>query len=264
MSSGARLDVALFARGLAPSRERARRMIMAGCVFVDGERARHAGATVRDEADIVVTGPDHDYVSRGGVKLAAALDAFGLEVAGRVCVDVGASTGGFTDCLLQRGAALVHAVDVGYGQLAWKLRTDPRVRVHERTNMRTLPPGSLDPAPSLAVVDASFISLRLLLGATLGQLVAPREIVALVKPQFEVGRGRVGRGGVVRDPGDRADAVAGVSAAAAALGLQVRASCDSPLPGAKKGNVELFLHLCGATPETDPAPVAGSDEGGRG
>jgi len=245
MSSSARLDVTLFARGLAVSRERAQRMIMAGCVFVDGERARHAGKLVRDGAEIVVTGPDHAFVSRGGVKLAGALDAFALDVRGLVCVDVGASTGGFTDCLLQRGAELVHAVDVGYGQLAWKLRTDARVFVHERTNMRTLAARALEPPPSLAVIDASFISLRLLLAPTLAQLVPPAVIVALVKPQFEVGREGVGKGGVVRDAGLRDEAVAAVAAAAAGLGLVVRGSCASPLPGAKKGNVEFFLHLTG-------------------
>lgn len=221
-------------------------MILAGCVYVNGQRARHAGDLVREDAEITVTGPDHEYVSRGGVKLAAALDAFALDVTGRICVDVGASTGGFTDCLLQRGAALVHAVDVGYGQLAWKLRTDPRVRVHERTNMRNLPPGALDPAPSLAVIDASFISLRLLLPATHAQLVPPAEIVALVKPQFEVGREKVGKGGVVRDEAAREEAVAAVVAAAAELGLALRGTCVSPLPGAKKGNVELFVYLAAA------------------
>lgn len=243
MSSGERLDVTLFARGLAESRERAQRLIMAGLVLVDGERARHAGKRVRADAEIVVTGADHAYVSRGGVKLAGALDAFAVDPAGLVCVDVGASTGGFTDCLLQRGAALVHAVDVGYGQLAWKIRTDPRVRVHERTNMRTLPPGTLDPAPRLAVIDASFISLRLLLEPTLAQLVRPAAIVALVKPQFEVGREAVGKGGVVRDADAREHAVAAVAAAAGELGLEVAGSCASPITGAKKGNVEFFLHL---------------------
>lgn len=243
MSSGERLDVTLFARGLAESRERAQRLIMAGLVLVDGERARHAGKRVRPDAAIVVTGADHAYVSRGGVKLAAALDAFAVDPSGLVCVDVGASTGGFTDCLLQRGAALVHAVDVGYGQLAWQLRTDPRVRVHERTNMRTLAPGTLDPTPRLAVIDASFISLRLLLEPTLAQLARPAMIVALVKPQFEVGRDAVGKGGVVRDADARERAVAAVAEAAAGLGLQVAGSCTSPIVGAKKGNVELFLHL---------------------
>ena len=218
-------------------------MILAGLVFVGDRRAAHAGDLVAPDAEIRVAGPDHEFVSRGGVKLAHALDAFAISVAGRVCADVGASTGGFTDCLLQRGAARVHAIDVGYGQLAWKLRTDPRVVVHERTNARVLPPRSLDPAPSLAVIDASFISLRLVLPAVLAQLVDPAEVVALVKPQFEVGRGRVGKGGVVRDPALRRDAQESVVAAAGELGLELRASCESPLRGAKKGNVELFVHL---------------------
>ena len=253
MATGERLDVTLFARGLAESRERAQRLVMAGLVLVDGERARHAGRRVRADSEIVVTGADHAYVSRGGVKLAGALDTFGVDPTGLVCVDVGASTGGFTDCLLQRGAALVHAVDVGYGQLAWKIRTDPRVRVHERTNMRTLPARALDPAPRLAVVDASFISLRLLLEPTLAQLDRPAAIVALVKPQFEVGREAVGKGGVVRDADARESAVASVAAAAAGLGLAVAGSCTSQITGAKKGNVEFFLHL--VTPPADAAGV---------
>ena len=261
MSPNERLDVALFARGLAESRERAQRLVMAGLVFVDGERARHAGKRVRADAEIVVTGADHAYVSRGGVKLAGALDAFALDPARLVCVDVGASTGGFTDCLLQRGAALVHAVDVGYGQLAWKIRNDPRVRVHERTNMRTLPPGTLDPAPRLAVIDASFISLRLLLAPTLAQLERPATVVALVKPQFEVGREAVGKGGVVRDADARDGAVASVASAAAELGLAVAGSCESPITGAKKGNVEFFLHL--VAPGGVDAP-AGEGTGGAG
>lgn len=248
MSSSERLDVALAARGLAPSRERARRLILAGLVFVDGHRAAHAGDRVREGAEIRVEGSDHEFVSRGGVKLAHALSTFGIDVTGRVCVDVGASTGGFTDCLLQRGASRVHAIDVGYGQLAWKLRCDPRVSVHERTNARTLPPRSLDPAPSLAVLDASFISLRLLLPATAAQLDPPGEFVALVKPQFEVGRDRVGRGGVVREPELRADAVASVVEAARGLGLGLVASCESPIRGAKKGNVELLVHLAPGGP----------------
>jgi len=263
MSSSERLDVALFARGLAESRERAQRLIMAGCVLVDGERARHAGRRVRADADIVVTGADHSFVSRGGVKLAGALDAFAIDPSGAICVDVGASTGGFTDCLLQRGAVLVHAVDVGYGQLAWKLRTDPRVRVHERTNMRTLAPRTLDPAPSLAVIDASFISLRLLLAPTLAQLVAPERVVALVKPQFEVGREGVGKGGVVRDAAARDGALGAVASAAREIGLVVRGSCVSPLVGAKKGNVELFLHLEREPETSGDAAGAASDAPGR-
>lgn len=243
MSSTARLDVVVAARGLAPSRERARGLILAGLVRVDGKQVTQAGTRIAEDAAIEIEGPDHAYVSRGGVKLEGALDALGVVAAGRVCVDVGASTGGFTDCLLQRGAALVHAVDVGYGQLAWKLRTDERVRVLERTNMRKLAARSLEPVPTLAVVDASFISLRLLLEPTLAQLDPPSEIVALVKPQFEVGRGKVGKGGVVRDPDARRNAVDDVTAAAEALGLRLRGTVESALPGAKKGNVEVFVHL---------------------
>jgi len=243
MSSTERLDVLVAARGLAPSRERARGMILAGVVSVEGETVTQAGTRVAADARIEVSGRDHDFVSRGGVKLAGALDGLGVDPTGRVCVDVGASTGGFTDCLLQRGASVVHAVDVGYGQLAWKLRADERVRVHERTNMRRLAARSLDPAPTLAVIDASFISLRLLLEPTRDQLDPPAEVVALVKPQFEVGRGKVGKGGVVRDPRARRAAVDDVVQAATGLGFRLRGIVDSTLPGAKKGNVEVFVHL---------------------
>jgi 23S rRNA (cytidine1920-2'-O)/16S rRNA (cytidine1409-2'-O)-methyltransferase len=238
-----RLDALLATRGLAPSRERARGMILAGLVSVDGEVVRQAGRRLDPSAALIVAGPEHAYVSRGGVKLEGALDHFGVDAVERVCVDVGASTGGFTDCLLQRGASLVHAVDVGYGQLAWKLRSDERVRVLERTNMRKMQPRRLDPAPTLAVIDASFISLRLLLEPTLAQMDAPSEVVALVKPQFEVGRERVGRGGVVRDPGLRREAVDSVGEFAESVGMRVLGVVDSTLPGAKKGNVEVFVHL---------------------
>ena len=218
-------------------------MILAGLVSVDGKIVTQAGTRVADDAPVEVAGPDHAFVSRGGVKLEGALDALGVNAAGRICVDVGASTGGFTDCLLQRDASLVHAVDVGYGQLAWKLRIDERVLVLERTNMRKLAPRSLDPAPTLAVIDASFISLRLLLQPTAEQLDPPAEIVALVKPQFEVGKGKVGKGGVVRDPAARQMAVDQVVAAASELGFRLLGVVDSGLPGAKKGNVEVFVHL---------------------
>ena len=243
MSSRERLDVALASRGLAESRERARRLILAGLVRGNGAKISQAGHRLREDDEITVDGPDHPYVSRGGVKLASALDAFGFDPAGRICVDVGASTGGFTDCLLQRGAALVHAVDVGYGQLAWKLRQDERVVVRERTNVRKLSAGSLDPVPSLAVIDASFISLRLVLPPTYALLDPPHDMIALVKPQFEAGRESVGKGGVVRDPAVRQAAVDAVVGAGAALGLDTVAVADSGLPGAKKGNREVFVHL---------------------
>ncbi len=243
MSSAERLDVLLVARGLAASLEQARALVLAGVVRVNGAPARHAGSRVKEESCIERAMGDHPFVSRGGTKLAAGLDEFSIVVAERTCVDVGASTGGFTDCLLQRGAACVHAIDVGYGQLAWRLRTDPRVRLHERTNMRHLGPSSLDPAPSLAVMDVSFISLRLLLAPTLAQLAREGEIVALVKPQFEVNRDQVGRGGVVHDDGLRHGAVSGVAEAAARLGLRLAGSCDSPIAGGRKGNREILVHL---------------------
>ncbi|MFP6664984.1 MAG: TlyA family RNA methyltransferase [Deltaproteobacteria bacterium] len=242
MSSRERLDVAVVARGLAESLERAQRLILAGLVRVEGERVNQAGYRIRAEQEVKLDGPAHPYASRGGVKLAGALDGFDFDPAGRICVDVGASTGGFTDCLLQRGASLVHAIDVGYGQLAWKLRQDARVRVMERTNIRKLE-GLLDPVPTLAVIDASFISLRVILAPTVAQLAGPRDIIALVKPQFEVAREQVGKGGLVSDPAIRRSAVDAVVETALGLGLVCCAVQDSTLPGAKKGNVEIFVHL---------------------
>ena len=194
-----------------------------------------------------VVAPDHPWVSRGGVKLAAALDAFGVDPAGRRCLDVGASTGGFTDVLLQRGAVPVVALDVGRGQLDWKLRTDPRVVVIEGVNARHLAPGDL-PAPfALVTVDVSFISLRLVLPALLPHLAPGADLVCLVKPQFEVGREHVGKGGVVRDAAAREAAITAVAQAAAALGLHVLGRLPSPLPG-PAGNVEELLHLKAPAP----------------
>ena len=243
MSSRERLDSRLVALGLVEGLARAKGMILAGLVRVDGEPITQAGFRVRPDQKLEVAGPKHPFVSRGGVKLAGALDAFAFPVDEKVCFDVGASTGGFTDCLLQRGAALVHAVDVGYGQLAWKLREDSRVRILERTNVRTLAASSLVPVPSLAVIDASFISLRLLLGPTMAQLGGRRDVIALVKPQFEVARDQVSEGGLVRDPEVRQGAVDSVVSAATKLGLRLQGVVDSTLPGAKKGNVEIFVHL---------------------
>jgi hemolysin TlyA family protein len=200
MSSKQRLDKLMVERGLAPSREKAQALIMAGQVVVGDHAAQKAGQQVTDEVEIRIKGELLPYVSRGGLKLAQGLDAFGIDPAGRIAIDVGASTGGFTDCLLQRGASRVYAVDVGYGQLAWKLREDARVVVMEKTNIRHLQPESLEPLPDLAVIDASFISLNLVLPPTLALLKRPAEVVALVKPQFEVGKGAVGKGGIVRDP----------------------------------------------------------------
>jgi len=237
-----RIDRLLVERGLAASRERARRLVMTGDVLVGDRPITKPGAEVPADAEVRLRTADSPYVSRGGEKLAGALDAFGLEVRDLVAFDVGASTGGFTDCLLQRGARRVIALDVGYGQLAWKLRHDPRVVVIERTNARHLTPAMLPEAPDLAVVDVSFISLATVLPAVAGVLAPRGTIVALVKPQFEVGRGRVGKGGVVRDPAQRAEAVAGVRTAAERLGFAVRGEAESVLSG-PKGNREVFIWL---------------------
>jgi 23S rRNA (cytidine1920-2'-O)/16S rRNA (cytidine1409-2'-O)-methyltransferase len=234
--------VLLVERGLAPNRERAQRLIMAGAVLVDERPVAKPGTKVAADAAVRLREQASTYVSRGGEKLAGALDAFGLDVRGRLALDVGASTGGFTDCLLRRGARRVLALDVGYGQLAWSLRTDERVVVLERVNAREIDASSLPDTPDLATIDVSFISLALVLPAV-ARVVAPgSDVVALVKPQFEVGRAQVGRGGVVRDPALRAQAVASVRAAAVAGGYDVRAEAESVLSG-PKGNREVFLWL---------------------
>jgi 23S rRNA (cytidine1920-2'-O)/16S rRNA (cytidine1409-2'-O)-methyltransferase len=237
-----RLDRLLVERGLVPSRERAQRLVMAGDVLVDDHVVSKPGTEVRDDAAVRLRAPASSYVSRGGEKLAGALDAFGLGLAGRLVLDVGASTGGFTDVCLRRGARHVIAVDVGYGQLAWSLQQDPRVTVLDRTNARTLAAEMFHERPEVAVVDVSFISLTLVLPVIAGVLAPGGEIVALVKPQFEVGKGEIGKGGVVRDPDKRAAAVARVRASAEALGFVVRGEVESVLPG-PKGNREVFLHL---------------------
>ena len=242
MGAGVRLDRLLVDLGLAASRERAQRLILAGEVLVGDRPATKPGTMVAADAPLRLRRPPSDYVSRGGEKLAGALDAFGLEVAGHVALDVGASTGGFTDCLLRRGARRVFALDVGYGQLAWTLRQDARVTVLERINARRLEASMLAEAPDLATVDVSFISLALVLPAVAAVLRPAGSVVALVKPQFEAGRGQVGKGGVVRDPTVRAAAVARVRDEAQTLGLMVRGESDSVLAG-PKGNREVFLWL---------------------
>jgi len=238
-----RLDTLLARRGVFDTRTRAAASVLAGEVLVGAERARahKPGQLVAEDVTVTVAeGPA--FVSRGGHKLANALAATGLDPARRRCLDVGASTGGFTDCLLQRGAAHVVCVDVAYGELDWGLRTDPRVSVLERTNARALAPGQLPYAPDLIAVDVSFISLAKVLPAVLG-CAAPRfDCLALVKPQFEVGRERVGRGGVVREAGDRRDALVAVAEAAREQGAGVRGFASSGLPG-PKGNRETFLWL---------------------
>jgi 23S rRNA (cytidine1920-2'-O)/16S rRNA (cytidine1409-2'-O)-methyltransferase len=253
-----RLDALLAERGLFPTRTRAAASVMAGEVRVGSGRRRAAkpGELVdEDERVDVVAGPS--YVSRGGIKLENALRASGLDVSGRVALDVGASTGGFTDCLLQHGAAAVIAVDVGYGLLDYRLREDPRVTVLERTNARRLTPAMLPAVPSLATVDVSFIGLEKVLGAVLGCLAPGYDVLALVKPQFQVGRGNVGSGGVVRDAAARRGALIAVGEAAIALGAGVRGFYSSGLPG-PKGNRETFVWLCepAAGGTVEPGQVA--------
>lgn len=234
-----RLDQALVERGLVASRERAQVMVRAGLVRVAGVTTGEPDQMVTSEQAIEVTGSSA-YVSRGGEKLAAALDAFAVDPRGRTALDVGASTGGFTDVLLQRGAARVIAVDVGYGQLAWSLRQDPRVTVLERVNIRYL---NQLPAPAdLAVIDVSFISLRLVLPRVLQLLSPPGDVVALVKPQFEVGKGAVGKGGVVRDPEQHREVLRRLGEFAGEIGYLVAGETPSPIVGAK-GNREFLLYL---------------------
>ncbi len=237
-----RVDLLLFERGLAERRERARALVLAGKVFSGERRVDKAGDKLPEDAPLEVRGEVHPYVSRGGSKLAGALDAFGYDPAGKVAADVGASTGGFTDCLLARGAARVYAIDVGYGQLHAKLRGDPRVVVMERTNARHLKPEDLPERMGLVVVDASFIGLEKLLPAIVGLLAPGGDVIALVKPQFQVGRAKVGAGGVVRDEAVRQAAIDQVSAEAARLGLREHARADCVIRG-PKGNLEAFLWL---------------------
>ncbi len=237
-----RLDKLLVLQGLVPSRERARALILAGKVVVDDHLVDKAGAQIDVDAKLRLKGEDIPFVSRGGLKLEQALATFPISVAARVAIDVGASTGGFTDCLLQAGASRVYAVDVGYGQLAWKLREDSRVVNLERCNIRHLQNDILDPLPSLAVIDASFISLSKVLPNTLNLLTEDAEIVALIKPQFEVGRGQVGKGGVVRDPQLHEKVIENIQSLAVELGCQVCGVIESPIHG-PKGNREFLIHL---------------------
>jgi 23S rRNA (cytidine1920-2'-O)/16S rRNA (cytidine1409-2'-O)-methyltransferase len=235
-----RIDKILVDRGLTHSRERARALIMAGQVVVADHKAEKPGQMVPVSADVRIKGEQMPFVSRGGIKLQKALDEFNIDVTGLVALDVGASTGGFTDCLLQRGALKVFAVDVGYGQLAWKLRQDERVVSLEKTNIRHLTVDMLPEAPDIAVIDASFISLAKVLPPTLALLRAGGSIIALIKPQFEVGPGVVGKGGVVRDAEKQKEVVAAVSSAAEGMGLVVKGVTESPLLGAK-GNREFLI-----------------------
>lgn len=236
-----RLDQLVVERGLAESRTRAQALILAGRVLVDGKRVDKAGTLVSESVDIALKGEVLLYVSRGGVKLAGAIDALSVPVMGLRCLDVGASTGGFTDCLLRRGARSVAAVDVGYGQLAHSLRTDSRVLVRERTNARTLEPKDIDGEVDLTVVDASFIGLGKLLPAIARCTRVGGQLLALVKPQFEVGREEASKSkGVIRDGAVRAKAIEEVTKEITSAGFRVLGQCDSTLPG-PSGNVEAFV-----------------------
>jgi 23S rRNA (cytidine1920-2'-O)/16S rRNA (cytidine1409-2'-O)-methyltransferase len=239
-----RLDQLLVQRGLAPSRERAQSLIMSGVVLVNGQPAQKAGLSVADDADVTVQQPDHPYVGRGGVKLAHALDTFGVTVEARHALDIGASTGGFTDVLLRRGATDVIAYDVGHGQLDWGLRNDPRVLVIEKANARTLEPADLPRQVDIVTIDVSFISLRHIFPRVPPLLRPGADVVALVKPQFEVGRGEVGKKGVVRDPAVQQRVVEEATQSAAEVGLARVAMTESPITG-DTGNREFFLHLRG-------------------
>ncbi len=240
--SKTRLDLALVERGLAPSRERARALIMARQVTINGAVVSKAGAPVVDGAEVALVTPDHPYVGRGGVKLAHALDVFRVPVAGRRALDIGASTGGFTDVLLQRGATSVVALDVGRGQLDWRLRNDARVIVAEGINARALTPADLPHAVDLVTIDVSFISLRHIFPPLRGLLTGGGDVVALVKPQFEAGRDEVGKHGLVTDPAVHEAVLERVTAEAAASGLARIAMTASPITGAT-GNREFFMHL---------------------
>jgi 23S rRNA (cytidine1920-2'-O)/16S rRNA (cytidine1409-2'-O)-methyltransferase len=245
LKNGIRLDALVVERGLAASRERARARILAGDVRVNGQPVTKAGSAVSRDAEVTVATPDHPYVGRGGLKLAHALDAFSVPAAGRVALDIGASTGGFTDALLQRGAGRVVALDVGHGQLDWKIRSDPRVIVMERVNARNLDASALPPGLAtfdIVTIDVAFISLRHIFPVVPPLLGGDADVIALVKPQFEAGRDEVGKGGIVRDAGVHARVVEEVTAAADALGLERAGLTESPIAG-MEGNREFLLHL---------------------
>ena len=250
-----RLDLILVQKGLAPSRQRAQTLIMAGKVLVDSQPVDKPGARVAGDAQIELRGEDLPFVSRGGLKLEHAIRALGINVAGWVCLDVGASTGGFTDCLLQHGARRVYAVDVGYGQLAWKLRQDPRVVVIERTNIRYLPPGIIPRPVDLITIDVSFISLKIVTPAVFRLLKPGGSLLVLIKPQFEVGKGQVGKGGVVRDPALHTQVIRELSSFFEQNGLVGQATIPSPILG-PKGNQEFFSYWKPAPPD-DPGKGAG-------
>lgn len=237
-----RIDKILVDKGIAISRERAKAMIMEGNILVNGAPVTKSGAMIDKDADIVLRGKDIPYVSRGGLKLKAALEHFNINLEGLVAMDIGSSTGGFTDCLLQRGAKKVYCIDVGYGQLAWSLRNDPRVILLERTNIRHLGKESIPDAVDFVTIDVSFISLEKVIPKAMEFMTENGTILALVKPQFEVGKGEVGKGGIVRDEEKRLLSVKSVREFAENAGLRTEGVFESPVAG-QKGNREYFLHM---------------------
>ncbi|MDO5132312.1 MAG: TlyA family RNA methyltransferase [Eubacteriales bacterium] len=249
-----RLDVLLTERGLAPSREKARALIMAGLVYVRNQKEDKPGAFFPEETEVEVRGQGLRYVSRGGLKLEKAMTSFSLDLRGRICMDIGASTGGFTDCMLQNGAAAVYAIDVGYGQLDYRLRTDPRVICMEKTNFRYVTPESLDPErmPDFASVDVSFISLSRILPPAHRILPPGGEMVCLIKPQFEAGREKVGKKGVVRDPQVHAEVIEQTILTARKTGFEILGLDWSPIRG-PEGNIEYLVHLRRLPEEADSA-----------
>ena len=249
-----RLDVLLVKRGLAPSREKAKAMIMAGNVFVDGQREDKAGTSFQEEVPIEIHGHTLKYVSRGGLKLEKAMQHFDLSLDGKICMDIGASTGGFTDCMLQNGAVKVYAVDVGYGQFAWKLRQDPRVVCMEKTNIRYVTPEDIADVLDFASVDVSFISLTKVLGPAKELLREGGEMVCLIKPQFEAGREKVGKKGVVRDKAVHLEVIEKVISFAKEIGFQVLNLEFSPIKG-PEGNIEYLVHLRKGTEITQEEAV---------
>ena len=248
-----RLDVMLFERGFAESREKAKAIIMSGIVYVNGEKEDKAGSSFDEKVDIEVRGKTLKYVSRGGLKLEKAMESFPIRLDGRICMDIGASTGGFTDCMLQNGAVKVYAIDVGYGQLAWKLREDARVICMENTNIRYVEPEALDEVPDFASVDVSFISLSKVLPVMYRLLGVRSEAVCLIKPQFEAGREKVGKKGVVRDKKVHEEVIAACTGYAAENGFNVLGLDFSPVKG-PEGNIEYLMYLEKKSESGETAP----------
>ncbi len=237
-----RLDVLMVSRGLAESREKAKAVIMSGIVYVDGQKEDKAGSTFEETAAIEVRGSTLAYVSRGGLKLEKAMKSFGVELRGKVCMDVGASTGGFTDCMLQNGAVKVYSVDVGHGQLAWKLRNDERVVCMEKTNIRYVTPENIEDRPDFVSIDVSFISLTKVLGPVKALMKEDGQVVCLIKPQFEAGREKVGKKGVVREKSTHLEVIRMVTEFARSIGFEILNLDFSPIKG-PEGNIEYLLHL---------------------